>query len=826
MSFNFLWFGRRQQRIPARFQEGAAPSGVQPVIAHVGPIALDSEPASIRAEPQLIAPEAPLPPPWTPAIGTGAYGCSEEHIWEELARVELLVRAQTLRWRRTIAAGKPPEWWGMVHIGDAEVDAYLRSGVCLQRGVPAELERDLVGYWLAATGVAGAIEARRAETSPPSLRLDRLQQLFHLSDLERDILLVCLLPELDGRFRRLYGYLQDDASRTRPTVELILQILQPLALTEPGTGRGAFAADAPLLAHHLVQIDGDARAEEPLSVRRVRLDDRIAGYLLGSDHPDGRLAGIAMRADGSVAWEDLIDEPEQVAQLQALAEWWRDRRGGGGAAIFLHGPYGSSRLAAARALCSAMETPLLLVDVDAALRAPDGWERIVDLSVREAVLQGAALYWAGCERLLERDQPVHRWDYLVAAVERSPGLTFLAGESAWDPAGRFRSIPFVRFDFPMPSYPIRRRLWERHLPAADELADGAPPRDQLAEMLANSFQLTDGQIEDAVASARWQAARRDPCAPRPAVADLFDGCRRQSSRRLSAFARRIEPRTRLTFDDLILPPASTRQLEELRARIRHRGQLFSSLGLEQRLTTSRGVVALFTGSSGTGKTMAAELLAREQGVDLYKVDLAAVTSKWVGETEKNLNQLFAEAEDSNAIIFFDEAEAIFGKREQVKDAQDRWANMEVNYLLQRVEEYAGVVILASNLRQNIDEAFLRRINVTVQFDFPEPPARFRIWRGAFPAGVARPADADLRGMAERFPLSGGNITNVVVDACFRALAAAGGGAPTVTLRHLVAATAREYEKLGKPITRGEFGEQFYTWVQADILLGDNRPEGR
>jgi SpoVK/Ycf46/Vps4 family AAA+-type ATPase len=212
--------------------------------------------------------------------------------------------------------------------------------------------------------------------------------------------------------------------------------------------------------------------------------------------------------------------------------------------------------------------------------------------------------------------------------------------------------------------------------------------------------------------------------------------------------------------------------------------------------------------------MAAELLAREQGVDLYKVDLSAVVSKYVGETEKNLSRVFAEAEDANAIIFFDEADALFGKRGEVKEAQDRWANMEVNYLLQRVEEYAGVVILASNLRQNIDDAFMRRIHVIVEFPFPEASARLRILRGLFPKGLGHPADDELQLISDRFKLSGGSLKNIVLDAAFRALSEEGHRQqPNLTLRHLVLGAAREYQKLGKPLTKSDFGEDFFKWVE-------------
>jgi SpoVK/Ycf46/Vps4 family AAA+-type ATPase len=282
-------------------------------------------------------------------------------------------------------------------------------------------------------------------------------------------------------------------------------------------------------------------------------------------------------------------------------------------------------------------------------------------------------------------------------------------------------------------------------------------------------------------------------------------------------AQLIEPRTELTFDDLILPRSNKRQLAELRNRIAYRNQLYSGLGFERRLSLGKGLIALFTGSSGTGKTMAAELLAREQGVDLYKIDLSAVVSKYVGETEKNLGRVFADAEDANAILFFDEADALFGKRGEVKDARDRWANMEINYLLQRVEEYSGVVILASNLRQNFDDAFMRRIHVIVEFPFPEPDARLCIWKGMIPPGVGLDDDVDFKLLADQFRFSGGSIRNVVVDAAFRALAEAGGERPAISMRHLVLGIAREYQKFGKPATKGEFSLALYDWVEKEIL---------
>lgn len=719
-----------------------------------------------------------------------AYTSSAEHLREAFQRIDLLVRAQTRRWRAAIGGHKPEQLWGMIHVSDAEIDAFLASSFALPATVPVE----------DAGRLAEHIQARCRVTPPEvPLHLVKLQSVFGLTASEVDILLICILPELDPRYRRLFGYLQDDASRTRPSVELALQIAAP-----PDAGRELFEGSRPLLANRLLI---DALPDEPLPMRPIRADDRIVSYLLHGDASDASLRGIVRLAQPGVAWDDLITDAPRLARLQSLGDWLA---GAPRAAILLHGSYGSGRLQTARALCGAAGCRLLTASLAAALRAPEGFDRVIELVLREARLREAALFWSDFQVLLAPELAPRLAAFLPAA-QAFAGLTFLATSQPWVSAGFFHEPPLLRLECPNPTYPLRLRLWERCLPPA------LPNRDSVAADLANGFQLTPGQMVDALAAARALALARDPAQPEVAAADLFEACRRQSGGTLVTFARRIEPRTELTFDDLVLPDPSRRQLLELRARIRNRSRVLTGLGFERWLTLGRGLIAMFTGASGTGKTMSAELLAREQGVDLYKVDLSEVVSKYVGETEKNLSRVFDEAEDSNAIIFFDEADALFGKRGDVKEAKDRWANIEVNFLLQRVEEYSGVVILASNLRQNIDEAFLRRIHVIVDFPSPDAAMRARIWNGMFPAGVDRPSDAQLRPLAERFCVAGGSIRNIVVDAAFRAIEEAPASRPAITVRHLVLGIAREYQKLGKPITKGEFEAEYYSWVEKDLL---------
>jgi SpoVK/Ycf46/Vps4 family AAA+-type ATPase len=508
-----------------------------------------------------------------------------------------------------------------------------------------------------------------------------------------------------------------------------------------------------------------------------------------------------------VSWDELLFDDTLIRHLRQLADYVSQRR----ALLLFHGTRGSGREKAARAICAQNGTALLRVDVAAALSAQTRWEAIVDLAFREAQLAGAAIYWEDVDLLQMDEQAAYRQDDLRRAAGEFQGLTILSSTAPAESLARLRRCLPLQVDFPVPHFERRRRIWSAYLPTQDELAD----REVIAETLAGAFQLNEGQVRDAVASARELARRRDVFAPQVTSEDLYEACRKQAGRRLLGFARRLEPSRKLSLDDVILAEPNKRQLRELLNRIRLRSRLYSEMQFGRSLAMRKGLLVLFAGPSGTGKTMSAELLASEEGVDLYKVDLSAVVSKWVGETEKNLNRVFAEAEDSNALLFFDECDALFGQRGEIKEAKDRWANLEVNYLLQRVEEYSGIVIMATNLRQNMDDAFLRRIQVIIEFPSPDSELRLKIWQRSLPPPPHSDIrEADLQDLADRFAITGGNIRNIVIDAAFRALAAR---RSAITLRDLVDAVAREYQKVGKPITQGDFGEAFFGWVVADIL---------
>jgi SpoVK/Ycf46/Vps4 family AAA+-type ATPase len=379
---------------------------------------------------------------------------------------------------------------------------------------------------------------------------------------------------------------------------------------------------------------------------------------------------------------------------------------------------------------------------------------------------------------------------LEEILREASWLTCAEGERLWLPPTVADQAAFLPIALAAPDYCERQTRWRRALGAA-----GAELDEASVAMLAARYRLSARDIAQAARLAGVQAQARG--AHRPEAADVRRACRHYAKARADGLARQIEPRA--TWADLVVPDEVQTQLEEFCAQVRHRGKVLYEWGFDRRLTLGKGLSALFTGPSGTGKTLAAEVIAHALEFDLLKVDLAAVVSKYIGETEKNLQRVFDSADRADCILFFDEADAVFGKRSEIKDAHDRYANIEVNFLLQRLDEYEGVAILASNLAQNIDEAFARRLQFTVEFPFPDERLRLSIWRNHFPKEAPVAADLDLDYFARAFKISGASIRKIVLNAAFLA---ADEGEP-ITAGHLLRATRREYERMGKPYLGGQ-----------------------
>ncbi|MFP1624041.1 ATP-binding protein [Streptomyces sp. 5K101] len=606
-----------------------------------------------------------------------------------------------------------------------------------------------------------------------------------LVDLELDLVLMALAPEVDLRYERIYGYLQDDLSRGRPLVGLVLDLLA--ATPEERTAvRGVLAPDAPLLGQRILTLVPDPRPVAPSFLAHFLVpDEQITDVLLGQSGLDRRLAGCCR----------LEAPPAPDADLTRIAGWADGRRP---VRMYAQGPAGSPRGRLAHDLAASLGLALLTLDpaglpdddIDAAAH-------VLALAFREASLLGALLRVDGVEhlRLPER--------VLGDLLAEHDGPVVIEGEHDWTPPAR-HALGVVPVPVPRCNLATRRALWERELAAHGVTAAPADLRD-----VAARFHLGPDRIADAALTAVGEAGRRAARAgaqetvadAAPTRSELFAAARAQNRHRLAGLAQRVE--TVHGWDDIVLPPDCAAQLTEVCERVAHGGQVMDAWGFEHTLSRGKGVSCLFTGPPGTGKTMAAEVIAHELGLDLARIDLATVVSKYIGETEKNLDRIFRAAADTDAVLLFDEADALFGRRSEVRDAHDRYANIEIAYLLQRIEEYEGLVVLTTNLRRNLDEAFTRRLQFIVEFPVPGPADRERIWRVCFPPEAPRDPALDFARLARDFPLTGGSIRNVVLHAAFLAASA---GTP-IGLPHLLRATRREFQKLDQ------------------VMPGSGRPDG-
>jgi hypothetical protein len=720
------------------------------------------------------------------------YADSAEHLFEELQRLDLmLVRAVRLQ-RERPGLDTPADMRGLV-IGEAEIDALVeRVNFIDDRWMRqttmtaafAALDRKL-------ESLRARIEQRRAVTEAwgQMLSLAPLARYFDLSPAEVDVLLIALSPELEPAYETLYAYLHDDVTRKRPSVGLALQIICRSA-REALNGRCLFDPDGALVGRRLIHLGEDpTERSTPLVRRWLKLDDAVVSYLLA---PPLRWATPgADLIDTKVGRCELEIEASSIARIETCAACLKRTRDCG-IVIEITGNAEGARRGAAELFARTMGRKLLLSD-DRALAASPG---LLSTLRRDAMLADALLaVQVRDDRPSDHDHEQARtaltdlWSELVDL--RDPLLLLGASEAFGAPPTHVR---LWRIAVDPPSYAARRISWQAA--AQRRTADWDTAR------LADAFGHGDRHIQQIVELASGIAASRDGVAAAPSFEDVLTAGRTMMSPRLDRFALRVEPR--YEWSDLVLPSEKIHQLRHIAGWLKFRRTVHRDWGFGEKLSRGKGLIVLFTGPSGTGKTMAAEVLARELALELFQIDLSNVVSKYIGETERNLSGIFRDAERSQAVLFFDEADALFGKRTEVKDAHDRYANIEVNYLLQRVEQYEGIVVLATNLQTNLDDAFLRRIQQIVEFPFPDEVMRERIWRNHLPADAPRADDIDLAFLARQFKLAGGSIKNIVLNAAFQA---AERNAP-ISMQHLVLAIASELQKEAKLCIRSDFGSYY------------------
>jgi hypothetical protein len=620
----------------------------------------------------------------------------------------------------------------------------------------------------AASSAERELEAARnrrdllAQTSPSPTALEGLSVAFELSSFERDIVVLCAAMELEGTFAASCALGNGDPQTAYPTFGLALAAIE-------GSHWSALLPSAPLRHWHLVKIASSGGAPgAALTTRPLSIDERVLHFLTGLDHLDDRLAGIMQPI--SVEAELVPTHRALAAQIETL--WEASKSPSDSPVIALHGTDSASAKAVAAAACASRGLSLHAMNAQALPLNPVDLHLMVRLWNREVRLRPPAL-------LIECDSTSHdpqRDSALSEFVEYVRGPLVLVSRERHQ-VGR-RSV--AGFEISRPTVSEQRMVWSDALRQARWSPNGALDR------LTSQFCFNTTEIQSASAEAH---AIPDPD---HAFERLWDACRTRSRGRLDDLAQRIE--STATFNDLVLPDPEREVLEEVLTHVKHRSMVYQEWGFGAPGQRGLGISALFAGASGTGKTMAAEVLARALRLDLYRIDLSSVVSKYIGETEKNLRRIFDAADGGGVILLFDEADALFGKRSEVKDSHDRYANIEVSYLLQRMESYRGLAILTTNLKSALDPAFLRRIRFIVQFPFPNPPQRAEIWRRVFPP--ATPTEGlDVSKLAQ-LSVAGGSIRNMALKAAFLA---ADMNEP-VGMFHVLRAARSEYAKLEKPLT--------------------------
>ncbi|MFC5702294.1 ATP-binding protein [Cohnella faecalis] len=642
-----------------------------------------------------------------------------------------------------------------------------------------------------------ALRAEAAMRAGVSLPLAQLCGRLRLTVLERRCVVLCLAAETSRSYEKWFSYLNDDATAKWPTPDLAVRLLcdrpdQATAVREMLAGSG------PLRALLLEQEDtyggGGASLSRPRLKSALKLDERTVSFLLATERIDARLAGIASGFEPEDALPPLPSKDAVRDRLQALAE-----RNEGDSVPFVHlwGQAGGGKKLRMRYAAASRGQRLLVVRTEG---VPSDSERVsiaLHRVVREALLTGAALCVAeehassGAEvaNLPEwkkalsayaaySRRPLLSW---TSNVRRQPSELPLPERATW-----------LAGEVAVPEANIRAAFWGAELSQAPE---GHEWPEGLDRKLADKYRFTPGQIADA-----WQqaAAFAAGVGGVPTPEELDAASRGQFRHRLAQLADRIEPAR--SWADLVLQDEPLSLLQEACSRFRHRETVFERWGFGRKLPYGRGLSLLFAGPPGTGKTMSAEIVAAELGLELYRIDLSRIVSKYIGETEQRLSELFAEAEHSGAILFFDEGDALFGKRTEVKDAHDKYANLEAAYLLQRIEAYDGVSILATNLIQNLDEALIRRMSFIVKFPFPDATERARIFRAHLPPEAPLSEDLDLEFLASRLDVSGGYIKNIVLAGAFLAAAED----KPIGMSHLVRSARQELVKMGKILVKESF----------------------
>jgi len=627
------------------------------------------------------------------------------------------------------------------------------------------------------------------------LPLALIKERFHLSVFETETILVCLAPELETRYQKLFGYLNDDVTQKYPSVDLLLRLMATPATI--ARCRALLASTSELLRSGLLQWVEEQASNSPLA-RCLKVDPAVVQFLFQDYKLDSELESVWLEREYPGEAERLWGANREPANRirPYLTEYLeheplkRDRL-----VISVVGRRGSGRRHAVESAC--WQTGLGVIPVDCArlLKHPR-FEHVILRAFRDSLLHAAPLVLGNFDAVIQNPERGPELRLLLGRLMEERGwILFVLREETEGGTAWFSRHRQVTIMIPELSNRERNELWAGLLAQTTRMSDSEIPA--ISEALAVKFRLSPGQL--AIAFRRAAHVVTDPENADAWRAQLHAEAGHVSAPNLGALAKKLKPIYH--WEQLVLPAKRKELVRDVVRHVQQRRRVMEEWRFSSLMSRGKGITVLFSGPPGTGKTMAAEVIATALEMDIYRIDLATVVSKYIGETEKNLSRIFREAEYSDAILFFDEADALFGKRSEVKDAHDRYANIEINYLLQQIESFEGVVVLATNMRQHLDEAFLRRMQIVVEFPVPSWEDRLRIWKQSFPREAPLATDVDFTFLARQFELAGGHITNI---ALWAALLASEEGSH-IAMRHCVRATRRELEKVGRRCMNAEFG---------------------
>lgn len=650
----------------------------------------------------------------------------------------------------------PPTFWQRLR-------GKVPSNAPTARALLTPAGQELPEKTVSAEATSSAQAAKAAEDRNMGPALPALSRRLGMTRFEEQLLLLCCAVELDPGIPALCAKAQDDPGRTYPTFALGFSIFE-------NPEWEALSPERPLRYWRLLEINQPGA--QALTSSALRVDERIVNYVKGLNQLDDRLSALLLPLDIVDPATALSDsQRQQVEKMVSRLSEPQNRI----SIVHLDGEDSASKQAVASAAAARLGLRAFRIPAGQLPAHPGELETLARLWLRESLLLPVALYVDAND--------VAATDAIAGQVSRflsrTDGVIFLDAKEA--AAGLAQATYSVRVD--KPSHNEQKDAWQAALGGKAEGIGGT---------LAEQFHLNLGAIQkiarELVEDVKGEAGDLKQRA--------WDACVRYTKPGLENLAQSLEPRA--TWDDIVLPDKEMSLLKQIAAQVGNRSTVYQDWGFREQMNRGFGISALFAGESGTGKTMAAEVLANDLRLHLCRIDLSAVVSKYIGETEKNLKKLFDAAEDGGAILFFDEADALFGKRSEVKDSHDRYANIEVNYLLQRMESYRGLAILATNMKSALDSAFLRRLRFIVQFAFPAAVEREAIWKKVFPS--AAPVEGLDFARLAKLPLTGGSIRSIAVNSAF--LAASEKSA--VTMRHVLDCARKEFQKLERPINEGDF----------------------